>query len=185
MGGVAGKVAHPNGLKGRVHPAADLVGSHAQVFRGEGYVLLHNACHDLVVRVLEHHAHLAADVQQARLVGGVDAADRHRALGGQEDSVEMLGKGGLARAVVAQDGHEGAFLNGEVQVVQHGGGYPLLRCVAEGEVPHLYDGARHSYATSNRENGICVKGKRMTAGGRGVSAPNARLPRRAGQGRWR
>ena len=40
----------------------------AQILRGEGHVLLHHVGNDLVIRVLEHHAHAAADLQQQGLV---------------------------------------------------------------------------------------------------------------------
>ena len=149
MRGVAGVRCHAHGGQRLIHPLADLGGGHAQVLRGEGHILLHHAGHDLVVRVLEHHAHPAADVQQGRLVGGVHAIHVHLAVGGQEDGVEVLGQGGLARAVVAQDGHEGAGLDGQADPVQHRGGHPLLGGIAEEQVLGFDDGFFHSATFTN------------------------------------
>jgi hypothetical protein len=49
-----------------VDPGADLGRGHAQIFEGERHVLLDDGGDDLVVRVLEHHAHLLADVVEMR-----------------------------------------------------------------------------------------------------------------------
>ncbi len=81
MGRVGDKLAHTHGGQGIVHPAADLLRGHAQVLRGKGHVLLHHVGDDLVVRVLEHHAHPAADLQKQFLVGGVHALHVHLAAG--------------------------------------------------------------------------------------------------------
>ena len=56
-----------------VHTLPDLLGRDADVLQAEGDVLLHHGGDNLVVRVLEHHPHLLADVVQPLLVGGVDA----------------------------------------------------------------------------------------------------------------
>ena len=86
-----------------VHTLPDLLGRDADVLQAEGDVLLHHGGDNLVVRVLEHHPHLLADVVQPLLVGGVDAV-HHRPLAarGQQNGVEVLGKGALARAVVSE-----------------------------------------------------------------------------------
>ncbi len=140
---VGGVVRHAHGFQGGVHPLPDLRGGHAQVFRAEGHVLLHHAGHDLVVRVLEHHAHPAADVQQVFLAAGVQAVHVNLAPGGQEDGVEVLGQGGFARAVVAQHRHKLPRPDGQGEVIQHRGGDPLPGGVAEGEVFGLEDGLGH------------------------------------------
>ena len=64
MGRVADEFAHANSGQGIVYPLSNLLTGHPQVFRCEGHILLHHVGHDLVVRVLEHHAHPLADGQQ-------------------------------------------------------------------------------------------------------------------------
>ena len=70
-------------LHGVVDAGADLGRGHAQVFQRKGHVLFHHGGHDLIVRVLEHHAHLLADVIQVRLVRGVHALHQNGAGLGQ------------------------------------------------------------------------------------------------------
>ena len=98
---MAGILRHAHRPEGGVHPLPDLRRGNSQILRGEGHVLFHHAGHDLVVRVLEHHANLTADVQQQRLVGSVHAVHIHLAPAGQKNGVEVLGQSGFARAVVA------------------------------------------------------------------------------------
>ena len=139
VGGVLPVLVHAHGLEGVVHPPADLRRGHPQILRGEGHVLLHHVGNDLVVRVLEYHAHGAADVQQFILVGGVDAVHVDFAAGGQQDGVQVLGQGGLAGAVVPQHSHEGALLDVQAYPVQHKGvDRPLLR-IGEAEPLCLND----------------------------------------------
>ena len=113
MRGVESEIVHPHGLQRRVHPRPDLRRGHAQILRGEGNVILHHAGHDLVVRVLEHHAHGASDVQQLFLVRGIHALHQHPALRGDQDAVEALCQRALAGAIVAQHRREAAA--GDVQ----------------------------------------------------------------------
>ena len=51
-------------------------------------------------------------------VGGVQALHQHLSSGGEKQSVEMLGQGGLATAVVTEDGNKRAFLNGQIHATQ-------------------------------------------------------------------
>ena len=133
MGSVLPELIHPHRTQGVVHPLPDLGGGDPQVLRCEGYILLHHVGDDLVVRVLEHHAHRAPDVQQAVLIHSVDAIHIHFAAAGQEDGVHVLGEGGFAAAVVAQNSHKSALLDGQVHPVQHNGGDALGGGVGEAE----------------------------------------------------
>ena len=132
--GVAGVLGHAHGLQGLVHPSAYLIRGDAQILRGKGYVLLHHTGHNLVVRILEHHAHGAADVQQPALVGGVHALHPDLSPSGEEDGVEVLGQGGLARAVAAQHRHKFARPDVQGHPVQHQGREVLPGGVGEGEL---------------------------------------------------
>ena len=153
MRGVLPVFIHSHGLKGGVHPLADLRRRDPQIFGGKGHVLFHHIGYNLVVRVLEHHAYGAADVQQPGLVGGVHAAHPHLAPGGEQDGVHMLGQGGLAGAVVAQHGHEGARFDLQIHSVQHDGSQPLGDGIGEAQVVGFDDGAHVRCLVSGRSCG--------------------------------
>ena len=139
---MAGVFRHAHSLQGIVHPLADLRRGHAQVLRGEGHVLLHNVGNDLVIRVLEHHADTPPYLQQQRRVRRVHPLHPHLAAGGQQHCVHVLGQGGFAGAVVAQDGHKAPFFNLQVHLPQSGGLLlsSVLRRVGEGELFCFYHG---------------------------------------------
>ena len=118
MGRVGNKGRHIHGGQGIVHPAADLLRGHSQVLRGKSHVLFHHVGDDLVVRVLEHHAYPAADLQKTFLVLGVHALHVHLAAAGQQDGVQAFGKGGFSGAVVPQHHHKASLFNGRVHAPQ-------------------------------------------------------------------
>ena len=74
--------------------------------------------HDLVVRVLEHHAHGLADVVNFVIVGGVHAFHIHLAAFRQQNGVEVLCQRGFAAAVGPQHRHELAALHLRGHAVQ-------------------------------------------------------------------
>ena len=111
---VHAEIIHAHLLESGVHPLADLLRGDAQILRREGHVVLHHVGDDLVVRILENHAHGAADVQELVLIGGVHVPDPDLAGGGQEDGVHVLEQGGFSGAVVAQDGHKASL--GDLQI---------------------------------------------------------------------
>ena len=93
-------------LHGVVHPAAHLFLRHAEVFQRKGHVLFHHSRHDLVVRVLEHHAHGLADIVEFLFVCGVHALHIHLAALRQQNGVEVLRQRGFAAAVCTQHRHK-------------------------------------------------------------------------------
>ena len=93
-------------LHGVVHPAAHLVLRHAEVFQRKGDIFLHHGGNDLVVRVLEHHAHGLADIVEFLFVCGVHALHIHLAALRQQNGVEVLRQRGFAAAVCTQHRHE-------------------------------------------------------------------------------
>ena len=101
------------------HALAQLVGGHAQVLGAEGHVVFDEACHQLVVGVLEHHAGVAADEVGGALVARVAVEHGDAALVRHEQRVDVLGQRRLARPVAAQDAHELAPLDACVHAVQH------------------------------------------------------------------
>ena len=90
MGGALGVGGHANLLQSFVHPHPDLRGGDAQILGPEGHVLLHDGSHQLVVRVLEHHAHLLADGKEVVFVPGVQAVHQHLPLRGEQEPVDVL-----------------------------------------------------------------------------------------------
>ena len=134
MGGVLPVLVHPHLLQGLVHPAANLLGGDAQILRGEGHILLHHVCHNLIVRVLKHHAHGAADGNQVLLLPGVHAEHGHRPPLGQDDGVAVLGQGGFAAPVPAQHRHKGPLLHRQIQIPKHrnpGAAFCLRVCICQ------------------------------------------------------
>ena len=97
-------------LHGVVHAAAHFLRWHAKVFQCKGNVFLHHGGNDLIVRVLEHHAHGLADIIELVVVCGVHALHVDLAALRQQDGVEVLCQRGLAAAVGTQHGHEFAAL---------------------------------------------------------------------------
>ena len=110
---------HADELQRLVYPPPDLLRRYAEILRRKGHVLLDDVRHDLVIRVLEHHADRAPYFQQQRLVARVHAVDRHAAALRQENRVHMLCQRGLAAAVVTQNGHEASLRNAQIQTVEN------------------------------------------------------------------
>ena len=124
-------------LHGVVHAAAHLFGRDAEVFQRKGDIFLHHGGDDLVVRALEHHADLLADIVNFVLVLGVHPLHHHGAAFGQKDGVEVLGQGGFAAAVRAQNGHELAAPDPHRYAVQ--GVDRLFRVVAKFQIIRCQD----------------------------------------------
>ena len=57
--------------------------------------------------------------------------------------VEMFGKGGFTRAVVAQNRHEGAGFNGQIHMIQYRRCHPFGGGIPEGQVLGVKDGVSH------------------------------------------
>ena len=83
------------------YPAADLLGGDPVVLRAEGGILLYTGADNLVIGVLKDHAHLGADLLEQGGIGGGFSVNPHRSGLGQEQAVEMLGKGGFSAAIGA------------------------------------------------------------------------------------
>ena len=91
MGGAARIGGHAHLLKRLVHPHPDIGGGDAQILRAEGHVLLHDGGDQLIVRVLEHHAHLLPDGQQVPFVLRIETVHQHLPLCGEQEPVYVLG----------------------------------------------------------------------------------------------
>ena len=138
MGRMGPILVHAHLLQRIVHTMADHGACDAQIFGRKGHVLLHHVGNDLVVGVLEDHAHAAPDGDQQLLVGGVHAVDMAGSAAGQQNGIEMLGKGRLARAVGAQDGNEAALLDLQIEVFKDLHALSRLQTgIAVGEIFYL------------------------------------------------
>ena len=101
--------------------------------QAKGDLVEHGVLADLAVGVLEERCDLAGDT--ARGDGcGIQSRDAHAARGGLKQACEQLGKCGLAGAVLADDAHELAGIEGQVEVVDGGAAIGIGKLnVIEGE----------------------------------------------------
>ena len=149
-------------LHGLVNAGADLLRRNAEVLRRKGDILLHDGGNDLVVGVLEYHAHLLAHIVEMILVAGVHPLDQHRARLGQEDRVEVLGQRGFAAAVGPQYSHELAAVDGKAHAVHCIAG--LLGVIAEMDVLNI-DHRFFSRHGLSLPDGGCAAGHNTAGGG--------------------
>src|SRR5688500_1378565 len=89
-----------------VHCSSDqtlrFLGTRAHVVRSKAHLFLHRAPKELIVRVLEGQPHLSGELGDP-VLPRVLAPDQHAAPRRPQQAVEMLGKGRLAGAVLADD----------------------------------------------------------------------------------
>ena len=109
---------HVHGGERRGHARGDLVFRHAVVFQPEGNILTHDRGHELVVRVLKHHADFAPQRPAIGGVGSVHAVDGQRAVLQRQQGVEVLDERGFAAAVVPEHGHKLAGGNVQLRTVE-------------------------------------------------------------------
>ena len=132
---MAGKITHTHRLQRIVHPLTNFLRRNAQIFRGKGHILLHHVGDDLVIRVLEHHAHPPPDLQQHRLVMGIHPLYIHRPARWQQHGVHVLSQSRFPGAVMPQHHHEAALLDAEAHAPQRRlAPLALLRRIGEGQV---------------------------------------------------
>ena len=81
---------HLHLFEGFVHPAANFRWLHAEILQGEGHVLFYNSGDDLVVRILEHHAHVLPDFKELLFVGSVDAVDEDLSVVGRSTALKCF-----------------------------------------------------------------------------------------------
>ncbi len=97
---------HPDDVQRLIHPPPDLCRWDAQILRPEGHVLLHRARDQLIVGVLEDHAHSPPDRLNLAQVGGGETVHPDLPGGGEEERVEVAGQGGFPRPVGPDEGDE-------------------------------------------------------------------------------
>ena len=114
--GVVGQAHKAGGL---AHPAVHLGLVQPHVGGAEGNVPVHRLLKELVLRVLEHQAHLEAHLTGALLgAPNVLPFKEYLSRGGTEQPVEVLHQGGFARAGAANDRQIFPWGHGQVHVLQ-------------------------------------------------------------------
>src|SRR5450759_1174831 len=111
------EVQHAHPVQGVAHPLVELVTADAQVGGTERHVLADSRHEQLVVRVLEHDAHPAADLAQIR-IDHVHAGHGDGATPGGQDAVQVQHEGRLARPVRTEQGDPFATLDRQVDAVE-------------------------------------------------------------------
>ena len=107
---------HAGNLQGILYPTVLFLHAQFHVLGAEANLLLHRCVEDLVVRVLEHVAHDAGDLRRG-IILCVHVPHQDVALGRAEQTVDHLDRGGLARAVLADNGHVFAALDVDAHVI--------------------------------------------------------------------
>ena len=115
------------------HALAQLGVGDAEVLRAEGDVVLDEARHQLVVGVLEDEPGVGADEVGLLRVTGVAAEHVHLALVGQKQRVDVLGQGGLPRAVATEQTQKLPLRHRQVQMTEDEG----LPIVGEGGIAEI------------------------------------------------
>ena len=80
---------HPHERKCILHTRADLLWRNAEVFGTERHIIRHNSRNKLIVRILEHHADLLADVPPSLFILRIPTAHKARSLCRKEKRIQM------------------------------------------------------------------------------------------------
>ena len=92
---------------------------HAAKFQAKSDLVEYGILADLAVGVLEERCDLAGNAARGDR-GGIQPRNAHAARGGLKQACEQLGERGLAGTVLADDAHELAGIEGQVEVVDGG-----------------------------------------------------------------
>ena len=108
----------PHGLERCAHALGDLRGRDTHVLGAESDIVLDERRHELVIGILEHHAHMRAHGVDERGARRVEAVDGHAALIRHEQGVEVPSKRRLARPVTAEHGQDLAVTDRQAHMGQ-------------------------------------------------------------------
>ena len=62
-----------------IDPLPDVLGRHAEVLGTKAHIVLDQVCDNLIIGILEHHADLAAYVEELCIVRGIHTGNKHGA----------------------------------------------------------------------------------------------------------
>ena len=96
MGSKMPELLHIYRLQCGCNPAADFVRLHADILRPKAHIILHNGSNNLIVWILEHHAHLAPDIPDMLLLSYAHVIDQAGAPIRLQQGIKMLGQSGFA-----------------------------------------------------------------------------------------
>lgn len=143
MGRLVPEGCHAGADHGVLHPAADLRLGKSKIHRPEGDIPVHVGGEELIVRVLEHQPHPAAELRQipAGIGNGRFVQENLARLRG-EHTVEVEKQGGFACPVAAQNTGDFSRFRSEGDSPQSGravgvgiGEFPCLNGIAHGRSP--------------------------------------------------
>ena len=92
---------HPYRTKAFFHALPDLIRRHADIFRSEADILLHDARNDLVVRILKYHTRSLTHRKCILFLCDIPAIHPERAFARQKERVNVFCKRGFAGTVVS------------------------------------------------------------------------------------
>src|SRR5690554_4078124 len=98
MGPMGSITLHVYKFKGLIDPLPDLGAWNAKILRSKCHILLYNGCHNLVVRVLEHHSCALSNLPKIIWISGIQPLYKYPSFGGKKYGIDMLRKGGFPRA---------------------------------------------------------------------------------------
>ena len=109
---------HIDAAQGIADTGLDFIRRDAQVFRPKSHVFFDDGGDDLVIRILEDHAHVLAYLPDIVGVIGPHAADFTRAGRRRQEDIEMLGQRRLAGTVGPDDGDKFALADFQGNILQ-------------------------------------------------------------------
>lgn len=141
------ELVHIDLLQSLINAPAYLPRLDAEVFRGEGDVILDDVCDDLVIGVLKHHPNRSPDIDELVFIIGIHSVNEHRALRRREDGVQMLCKRALSGAVMTQDSDEASLFYLKIYAAE------AFKLVARICVMQIFnaDYTAHSQSLSHRQ----------------------------------
>ena len=83
---------HTHCLETVLHSLPDLFCGDADVLRPESYVFFDDLRYDLIVRILEDHSRLSANLPEILLILGIESVHPYCSLCGEKQRVKMFGQ---------------------------------------------------------------------------------------------
>ena len=141
------ELVHSNGLQRVVHSGGGSPREGPQVLRSKGHILFHHVGYDLVIRVLEHHAHRTADGQEKLLVGGVHPVHIDLAPVGRRIELKCLARVDLPLPLCPSTATKEPSSMLRETPVQHDGSHALGSDIGEADVLRMDDRIFHNKTT--------------------------------------
>ena len=131
-------------FQGISYALTDFFRRHAEILRTKGHVLFYDGCNDLVIGILEDHAHLLADIPDMLGVIGPQATNFTRAFCRYEKDVEMLGQRRLSRTISADNGYKFPWLYFQRYIFYSIYGLAIFICIGMTHMLQFYHRCTHA-----------------------------------------